>query len=349
MKEFARTDHECGICFDVQTGSKFFLIPQCSHAVCVVCMKEHCQILLKDGAVLSLSCPYYECKSSIPPYIIQQVLSKEQFQRFERLSLQKCLDVMGDVVWCPRCDNAVVREPEDDLNLAHCVTCVYSFCTECGEKWHHGELCKLDAEALEKLREELRQKKAKDESERQEKIRRAKQLEEEGMSYSYIASYVSRCPSCRAKVMKIGGCNKVTCTNCHKHMCWICGKAISGYDHFSNSAPCNTFTTDQVVDNTDIRQPVGYGLNPEAPQRPVAVHINQGRIIDNMIKLNPELVKNTMVCVNCKQRNLRENNNNHIRCFNCKTSLCFDCKGKICGPIGKHFSGVNSCRQHSFS
>ena len=36
-------------------------------------------------------------------------------------------------------------------------------------------------------------------------FRRAKQLEEEGMSYSYIASYVSRCPSCRAKVMKIGG------------------------------------------------------------------------------------------------------------------------------------------------
>ena len=67
----------------------------------------------------------------------------------------------------------------------------------------------------------------------------------------------------------------MTCTNCHKHMCWICGKAISGYDHFSNSAPCNTFTTDQVVDNTDIRQPVRYGLNPEAPQRPVAVHINQ--------------------------------------------------------------------------
>ena len=59
MKEFARTDHECGICFDVQTGSKFFLIPQCSHAVCVVCMKEHCQILLKDGAVLSLRYKFF--------------------------------------------------------------------------------------------------------------------------------------------------------------------------------------------------------------------------------------------------------------------------------------------------
>ena len=54
MKEFARTDHECGVCFDVQIGSKFFVIPQCKHPVCVACMKEHCQILVKDGSVLSL-------------------------------------------------------------------------------------------------------------------------------------------------------------------------------------------------------------------------------------------------------------------------------------------------------
>ena len=69
----------------------------------------------------------------------------------------------------------------------------------------------------------------------------------------------------------------------------------------------------------------------------------------NMIKMNPELAKDTMVCLNCRQRNLRENNNNHLRCFNCKTSLCFDCKGKIIGPVGKHFSGVNTCRQHGYS
>ena len=36
-------------------------------------------------------CPYYECKSSIPPYIIQQVLTKEQFQRYETLALQVCI------------------------------------------------------------------------------------------------------------------------------------------------------------------------------------------------------------------------------------------------------------------
>ena len=54
MKEFERTDNECGVCFDVQTGSKFFVIPQCKHPVCVACMKEHCQILVKDGSVLAL-------------------------------------------------------------------------------------------------------------------------------------------------------------------------------------------------------------------------------------------------------------------------------------------------------
>ena len=54
MKEFSKMDHECGICFDIQNGSRFVMIPECKHAVCVTCMKEHCKILVKDGSVLSI-------------------------------------------------------------------------------------------------------------------------------------------------------------------------------------------------------------------------------------------------------------------------------------------------------
>ena len=66
-----------------------------------------------------------------------------------------------------------------------------------------------------------------------------------------------------------------------------------------------------------------------------------------MLKANPELAKDLLLCVSCKQKNLKNGNNNHIHCYNCKASLCFECKGKIVGPVGRHFSGVNSCRQHS--
>ncbi len=37
-----------------------------------------------------------------------------------------------------------------------------------------------------------------------------------------------------------GRCNKVTCTQCGNHMCWLCGKAITGYNHF-DTGQCALF------------------------------------------------------------------------------------------------------------
>lgn len=52
------------------------------------------------------------------------------------VTLQKGLDCMGDIVWCPRCQNPVIQEKEEALRLGHCLDCVYSFCTDCQEPWH---------------------------------------------------------------------------------------------------------------------------------------------------------------------------------------------------------------------
>ena len=84
----------------------------------------------------------------------------------------------------------------------------------------------------------------------------------------------------------IFSCNKVTCTNCHKCMCWTCQKPISGYDHFQDSR-CNTFSTHETFDNTDIRHPLQYGLyhNPPPP-RPAPV-LNQVCIFWIFVTLAP--------------------------------------------------------------
>ena len=39
---------------------------------------------------------------------MSEVLSEEAFERWERLLLQRTLDAMEDVIYCPKCSNPIV-------------------------------------------------------------------------------------------------------------------------------------------------------------------------------------------------------------------------------------------------
>ena len=41
---------------------------------------------------------------------------------------------------------------------------------------------------------------------------------------------------------------------CNQGICFVCGVAIEGYKHFTESPKCNTFSEDKLrIDNTDIK------------------------------------------------------------------------------------------------
>lgn len=343
-KVFFKTEQECSICFEQNLGTKFFLLPDCNHHVCQECLASHCQLLVKEGSVLQIRCPMYKCKTFIPPYILKDVLSEEEFLRYESLSLMKGLETMGDVTWCPRCNNAVIREPEQDLNLAHCLACFFTFCTECMDKWHQGEKCQFEVEEdeEEKSREREKEKRRED----YEKMR-LEQKRQNKRSNNYILKMAKRCPQCKAPIMKTGGCNKVDCSYCGTVMCYICEQKIQGYDHFKN---CQTFTFDEdIIDNTDIREPQRLGVQVQVnmPRELELDQITKGREIKERLRNEPELKDRTVRCEACKQTNIKETASNHIRCWNCKISLCYHCKQKLNGAVGKHFSGKNACPQHT--
>jgi E3 ubiquitin-protein ligase RNF14 len=98
---------------------------------------------VKEGTVKRLKCMDSTCKDSIPPSVLKQLLSDIEFARWENLLLQKTLDSMTDVVYCPRCEVVCI---EDDDHFAQCVRCLFSFCSLCRGPRHVGQEC-LSAEA----------------------------------------------------------------------------------------------------------------------------------------------------------------------------------------------------------
>ncbi len=56
---------------------------------------------------------------------------------------------------------------------------------------------------------------------------------------------------------------------------------------------------------------------------------------------NPAAVKK---CPRCKNNVAKEQNNNHIVCWNCQTQFCFICMQLIYGTL--HFL-KGKCKQHS--
>lgn len=71
------------------------------------------------------------------------------FARYDRLLLQSSLDLMADVVYCPRqsCGTAVMVEP--DITMGICSACRYAFCTLCKMGYHGLSHCKITAGNVE--------------------------------------------------------------------------------------------------------------------------------------------------------------------------------------------------------
>jgi hypothetical protein len=74
-----------------------------------VCTRTHCGTHVQDGTLDLLRCPNTTCKAPLPPHLLKAVLDTAQFERWERLTLERTLDCMEDLVYCPRCDTAVVE------------------------------------------------------------------------------------------------------------------------------------------------------------------------------------------------------------------------------------------------
>ncbi|KAF7003515.1 hypothetical protein CFC21_018816 [Triticum aestivum] len=280
---FLENLHTCRICLNQSKGSNFVRLP-CQHLFCVKCMETLCRMHVKEGTVFHLVCPETKCNASIPPYLLKRLLREEEFQRWDRLALEKALDSMSDVVYCPKCAIGCL---EDEDNNAQCPKCSFIFCSFCKDPRHPGKQC-LTAE------QKLQRKQASGRMTEWEMVK-------EMLSIKKLYRDAILCPKCKMPISRTEGCNKIECGNCGQFLCFRCGKAITGYDHF-RSKGCQLFAP--VDNDTTVWQRQMEVLKNERGMRA------QRRQVAG---------SDTVKCPKCRQEVLKDDDK-YIYCWTCRAS-----------------------------
>ncbi|KAL2650936.1 hypothetical protein R1flu_019064 [Riccia fluitans] len=315
-EEFYTSMQTCYICFSEHLGKDFVRLP-CQHNFCIGCMQTLANVHVKEGSVNKLNCPDTSCRGSIPAYILKDLLDEEIFQRWDNLVLQRTLDSMIDIVYCPRCETVCIEEED---SFVQCTKCLYTFCSLCRQSWHVGQECMSSESRLRVLQERQKGSKLGEEQRRKEQAMINKM-----MDLQYVRREAKQCPKCKMAISKSEGCNKMVCSNCGQFFCFKCGKKIDGYSHFGDGS-CNLFEDEEIA----LRwQPQNF-LQPQQAQAELELWPERGK-----------------PCPNCRQLNVKFGNNNHLFCWACRSSYCCLCY-KVVRRTSEHFgTGANKCRQHT--
>ncbi|XP_056686925.1 uncharacterized protein [Spinacia oleracea] len=308
-ENFLNGCHECCICFSEFAGTKFLRLP-CDHFFCVKCMTTYAEVLVKEGTVNKLQCPNTKCGGMIPPGLLKRLLGGEEFDRWESLMLQKTLDAMPDVVYCPRCETACLEEKD---HHAQCSKCFFSFCSLCRERRHVGLACMTPEMKLKSLEDQPIFSLLKESQRRKQRI-----VMNELLSVKEILRDAKQCPSCKIAITKNGGCNHMVCRQCGQRFCYGCGRLTGMCD-------CHHSPAEPVIE----------------PEQNMALQVRQ-----ILRELQVQMVHgNSRPCPSCKQFKAKVGNNNHIFCWACQNHYCYLCR-KMVRRSSEHY-GPKGCKQHS--
>jgi E3 ubiquitin-protein ligase RNF14 len=343
---FQTTIHDCPVCYSDVLGNECVQL-DCRHYICNACFRDFIEHHISQGSVEHLTCFTPQCLYQVMSSDVLRGTDKSTQEQYDRIQLQKTLDSMTDLVYCPIKNCATPTITEND-NLGQCPKCKHCFCTLCYGGWHPGTSC-MDPETKLKL---MKLKFNQDGTIKNNKELQQQRMNEvhEQLSLSKINKSSKRCPSCGAAVNKTAGCNKMKCL-CGHAFCYSCGIDITeqfdlygnkiegtGYDHFyGDTSNCDLF--DQQALRDWNRQNGGGGGNGH--------NVNFNRNMQRGRYGNVGFDQNAITkCPRCKQQNTRKSDkNNYIHCWACNTKYCHNCRCLVLN-YAQHYAKGKKCPTH---
>lgn len=239
---FQSSHFTCQICCVNVSGSECIRLQSCPHVTCKECMVTYLTSKISDGSVATIDCPGSKCSEPILPGLIQCLISPQLFERYDKLLLQRTLDGMTDIVYCPRPTCRCVTLKEEDSNMALCPNCKFSFCVLCKRTWHGISPCKMLPQDIKELKEayETGDKEVQESLELQYGKKYLERAFQEYDSSSWIKSNTKPCPNCHSTIEKDHGCNKMSCLTCNCQFCWLCGTALPRHNPYHHYHPGNS-------------------------------------------------------------------------------------------------------------
>lgn len=192
---------ECPVCYGQFKPYEGVTLTFCFHSFCKPCLSES----VKHSDELEVTCPALvdgntKCSAIIQDGAIRDLLTEEDFQRFQDRCLQTAEAVIPNTVHCltPNCRGWV--ELIGEVESFDCLICDETNCVSCKVIHDEDESCEEYQANIQRKDDEIKS----------EARLRTMVETREGM----------RCPKCGVMITKIEGCDFMTCTTCKTGICW---------------------------------------------------------------------------------------------------------------------------------
>jgi len=202
----------CPIC-DRNLPASSMQSMECGHTFCRDDWAEHIETKILSNQADQIPCMQTGCKSLVVDSdFVKRAVSPALYRRFIQMAVQKIVD--SHPLWkrCPAPGCNYVFKLDGSRKDVRCV-CNFPFCTRCSSESHVPCTCQMMVDWVKKNKSE-------------------------GESANWILVNTQLCPKCKWPIEKNGGCNHMTCMQCHHEFCWICKANWGGH------GACNAYKED---------------------------------------------------------------------------------------------------------
>ena len=184
-------DH-CPVCFDPPVTP---IYTSCGHKWCKSCLVSYLGAA-SDTRSFPISClgNQGKCTALIPIRLARMVLTPTNFDALVLAAFHAHVQTRpAEYHYCPTpdCPQAYPTGPRNAV--ISCPSCLARICPWCHVEYHEGVTCADREDGGDRLFQEWMRTRG-----------------------------VKKCPGCAAPIERTEGCNHMTCTRCHTHICWVC-------------------------------------------------------------------------------------------------------------------------------